>query len=80
MSVPGLSPTRAIQLEADVLGANNGLAARNRAHFTAPGVTAFNLLSSPGSGKTSLLCASIAALRALAPRRSRRPHRTRSAL
>ena len=62
-----VSPMRAIQLEADVLGANNRLAARNRAHFSAHGVTAFNLLSSPGSGKTSLLCASIEALRARRP-------------
>jgi hydrogenase nickel incorporation protein HypB len=63
MSLPGMSPTRAIELEADVLGANDRLAARNRAHFAAHGVTAYNLLSSPGSGKTSLLCATIEALR-----------------
>jgi len=59
----GLSPLRAIQLEADVLGANKRQAARNRAHFAAHGVTAYNLLSSPGSGKTTLLCATIETLR-----------------
>ncbi len=59
----GLSPLRAIRLEADVLGANRLQAVRNRAHFAAHGVTAYNLLSSPGSGKTTLLCATIAALK-----------------
>ena len=63
----GLSPLRAIQLEADVLGANKRQAARNRAHFAAHGVTAYNLLSSPGSGKTTLLCATIEALKSRAP-------------
>jgi hydrogenase nickel incorporation protein HypB len=67
MSVPGISPTRAVQIEADILGENNRLARRNRAHFLAHGVTAFNLMSSPGSGKTTLLCASIAAIRSRHP-------------
>jgi hydrogenase nickel incorporation protein HypB len=62
MSVPGISPTRAVQIEADILGENDRLARRNRAHFAAHGVTALNLMSSPGSGKTTLLCASIEAL------------------
>lgn len=59
VSVPGMSQARAIRLEADVLGANNAIAAANRAHFAAHGVTAYNLVSSPGSGKTTLLCATI---------------------
>ena len=63
VSVPGMSQARAIKLEADVLGANNAVAAQNRAHFASHGVTAFNLVSSPGSGKTTLLCATIAALK-----------------
>jgi len=67
MSVPGISPTRAVQIEADILGENNRLARRNRAHFVAHGVTAFNLMSSPGSGKTTLLCASIEALKTRRP-------------
>jgi hydrogenase nickel incorporation protein HypB len=66
VSLPGLSAERTIRLEADVLGANKALAARNRAHFAAHGVAAYNLVSSPGSGKTSLLCATIVALRARA--------------
>ena len=67
VSVPGMSQERAIKLEADVLGANKAVAARNRAHFAAHGVLAYNLVSSPGSGKTSLLCATIEALKKQAP-------------
>ena len=67
VTVSGLSQARTITLQADVLGANQQLADRNRAHFLAHGVRAINLLSSPGSGKTTLLCATVAALRARAP-------------
>ena len=67
VSVPGMSQERAIQLEADVLGANKAVAQQNRAHFASHGVSAFNLVSGPGSGKTTLLCASIEALRKRAP-------------
>jgi hydrogenase nickel incorporation protein HypB len=67
VSVPGLSPARAIKLEADVLGENKRLAQANRAHFAAHGVTAYNLVSSPGSGKTALLCATIQYLQRTAP-------------
>ncbi len=67
VSVPGMSQTRAIKLEADILGANNQVARQNRQHFEAHGVTALNLVSSPGSGKTTLLCATIEALKRRAP-------------
>ena len=67
VSVPGMSQERAIQIEVDVLGANQTVAEQNRAHFASHGVRAFNLVSSPGSGKTTLLCASIEALRKRAP-------------
>ena len=67
VSVPGMSQARAIQLETDILGANNRVAQQNRAHFEAHGVTALNLVSSPGSGKTTLLCATIEALKKHAP-------------
>jgi len=67
VSVPGLSPQRTIKIEEDVLGANNAIAAQNRAHFAAHGVRALNLVSSPGSGKTTLLCATIHALQQHAP-------------
>jgi hydrogenase nickel incorporation protein HypB len=67
VSVPGMSQERAIQIETDVLGENNRLAALNRQHFEHHGVTALNLVSSPGSGKTTLLCATIELLRACEP-------------
>jgi hydrogenase nickel incorporation protein HypB len=67
VSVPGMSPGRAIKLEQDVLGENDRLARINRAHFASHGVTAYNLVSSPGSGKTTLLCATIEALKTRAP-------------
>ena len=63
VSVPGMSQSRAIRLEADILGENKRIANSNRLHFQDHGVTALNLVSSPGSGKTTLLCASILALR-----------------
>lgn len=46
-----------------LLDANDRAAAHNREHFDAQGVLVLNLMSSPGSGKTSLLEATIAALR-----------------
>ena len=67
VSVPGMSAERAIQLEADVLGANDRVARANRAHFEAHGVAAYNLVSSPGSGKTTLLVATIEVLRRARP-------------
>jgi hydrogenase nickel incorporation protein HypB len=70
VSVPGMSPARAIRLEQDVLGENNRLAAINRTHFASHGVHALNLVSSPGSGKTTLLCATIEALKQRAPGRA----------
>ncbi len=63
VSVPGMSQSRAIRIEQDVLGANNHLAEQNRTHFLGHGILALNLVSSPGSGKTTLLCATITALR-----------------
>ena len=59
-------PARVVQLEADVLGENNRIAAHNREHFLSHGVLALNVVSSPGSGKTTLLCALIERLRATA--------------
>jgi len=54
-SVPGMSQTRLVQLEADILGKNNSYADRNRTQLAEKGVLALNLVSSPGSGKTALL-------------------------
>lgn len=47
--------THEIKLETDVLQQNNMLAERNRGFFEAKHIYALNLVSSPGSGKTSLL-------------------------
>lgn len=55
--------SRTIALEQDVLHQNNLLAERNRGWFEAKGVFALNFLSSPGSGKTSLLEKTIPAIR-----------------
>ncbi len=44
-----------IEIEQDILSANNLLAERNRGYFDALDITALNLVSSPGSGKTTLL-------------------------
>src|SRR5512141_1449302 len=51
-----------IELITAILGENDRVAAHNRAHFDEHGVLAINLMSSPGSGKTSLLEATIRAL------------------
>ena len=47
--------SRQVMVEQDVLLQNNLLAERNRGFFEAKNVLALNFLSSPGSGKTSLL-------------------------
>lgn len=44
-----------VDVEKDVLYENNLLAQRNRGYFEAKNILALNLVSSPGSGKTSLL-------------------------
>lgn len=49
------SHDRKVEIEQDILGKNNLLAERNRGFFEAKGILSLNLVSSPGSGKTSLL-------------------------
>lgn len=44
-----------VEVERDILHENNLLAERNRGYFEAKNILALNLVSSPGSGKTSLL-------------------------
>jgi hydrogenase nickel incorporation protein HypB len=44
-----------IELERDIMQKNDLLAERNRGYFEAKNILALNLVSSPGSGKTSLL-------------------------
>jgi len=54
---------RMVRLEQDILAKNNAYAARNREFFADRGIFALNLVSSPGSGKTSLLVKTIEALK-----------------
>lgn len=56
---PGMSQSRMVQIEQDILSKNNEYAAANRRWFTEHGVLTLNLVSSPGAGKTSLLTRSI---------------------
>ncbi|MFA7079136.1 MAG: GTP-binding protein, partial [Syntrophomonas sp.] len=44
-----------INMESNLLGANDLLARRNRALFADKGLLVINLMSSPGSGKTTIL-------------------------
>lgn len=53
----------AVTVLANLLSENDRQAAHNREHFDRHGVLVLNLMSSPGAGKTSLLEATIVALR-----------------
>ena len=56
------STTRRISLEQDVLAANNRLAAENRRFFQEKRILPLNILSSPGTGKTTLIEQTVLAL------------------
>lgn len=56
-----------IEIEQNILAKNDGYAVRNRQRLQATGTLALNLVSSPGSGKTSLLVATIRALEGRLP-------------
>ncbi len=60
--VPGLSQERIVRIERDILSKNDAYARDNRRALAARGVFALNIVSSPGSGKTSLLVRAIEAL------------------
>ena len=64
---PGMSPTRMVKVEQDILETNNAYAANNRRAFLEHGIFTLNLVSSPGSGKTALLTATIVALQGRMP-------------
>ncbi|MHB0991071.1 MAG: hydrogenase nickel incorporation protein HypB [Burkholderiales bacterium] len=61
--VPGMSQVRMVQIEQNILSKNNALAAGNRKNFAEHGIFAVNMVSSPGSGKTSLLVKTIQMLK-----------------
>jgi len=54
-------PERVVVLER-IFGENDRLAAANRSTFDAAGVTAINMMSSPGAGKTAILRQTLASL------------------
>src|SRR5690606_7562242 len=58
-SVAGMSQGEVLRIDRDILGKNDRLAAANRATLAAHGILALNLVSSPGSGKTSLLVSTL---------------------
>jgi hydrogenase nickel incorporation protein HypB len=59
VSIAGLSQDRTIRIERDILSRNDAFADDNRTAIRAAGVFALNLVSSPGSGKTSILVRTI---------------------
>lgn len=59
VSVTGLSQERTIRIERDILSRNAAFAASNRHRILGAGALALNVLSSPGSGKTSILVRTI---------------------
>jgi hydrogenase nickel incorporation protein HypB len=56
--------TRIVELRKNILNKNDLLAQDLRSHFRASGVTVFNWVSSPGTGKTELLKQTMIRLRA----------------
>ena len=64
---PGMSQSRMVKIERDILAKNDGYAEENRGYLAGHGIFALNLVSSPGSGKTTLLVKSIAALNGSVP-------------
>ena len=60
---PGAAQERMVRIERDILSKNDAFARDNRRAFAARRLFALNLVSSPGSGKTSLLVKAIEALK-----------------
>jgi hydrogenase nickel incorporation protein HypB len=63
LEIAGLSQERTISIERDILSKNDAFAAANRGRLRQSGIFAMNFLSSPGSGKTSLLVRAISDLK-----------------
>ena len=60
-------PGKVIDLNLDIMSHNNLLAQRNRGYFEGRDVLCLNMVSSPGSGKTTILEKTIHALKASQP-------------
>ncbi len=56
---PGLSQSRMLEIEQNILAKNDEYATQNRHYFIKNGILTLNLVSSPGSGKTTLLTRTI---------------------
>jgi hydrogenase nickel incorporation protein HypB len=65
--VAGTPAARIVAVERDILAKNDAIAGDNRQRFADRGLFVLNLVSSPGSGKTSLLVRTIAALKERLP-------------
>ncbi|MBM2715265.1 hydrogenase nickel incorporation protein HypB [Mesorhizobium caraganae] len=63
VNVPGMRQERIIQVERHILSKNDAYAQENRRYFERQGIFALNFVSSPGSGKTSLLVRAISDLK-----------------
>jgi hydrogenase nickel incorporation protein HypB len=59
---PGMTQTRMVRIEQDILAKNDAYAADNRRRLAERAIFAVNLVSSPGAGKTTLLVKTIEAL------------------
>ena len=62
VDAPGASAERMIKIEQGILSKNDAFARQNRSVFAAHRLFVLNVVSSPGSGKTSLLVKTIEAL------------------
>ena len=67
VDLPGVSQQRTIRIERDILSKNNAFAHANRVRLRRTGTFALNFVSSPGSGKTSLLVRAVNDLKARWP-------------
>ncbi|WED21727.1 hydrogenase nickel incorporation protein HypB [Vibrio sp. JC009] len=52
---PGMTQSRMVQIEQDILAKNDAIAEKNREFLQQRNIKALNMVSSPGSGKTTLL-------------------------
>jgi len=65
--VAGLSPSRMVSIEQDILSKNDSYAKENRDRLARNKVFAVNLMSGPGAGKTSLLVKTLSDLQGSIP-------------
>lgn len=59
---PGMTQSRMVQIETDILAKNDQIAHQNRLFLDGRNIKSLNLVSSPGSGKTTLLTETLSRL------------------